>query len=98
MIKKPLKYYSCLEQHKNGSWWYHMKTFRHAVEAIGWCHNFLRWRDSVQTVIEHDEPLPQETLWTTDFENFCPVGDSRPAATIKASQIFTKTFKKSENA
>lgn len=67
-------YYSVVEQHIDGSWWYHRRTFETKEEALEYAQGALDWRDSRQIVFEHSNKLPDETLWTRDFEEFLWVG------------------------
>lgn len=70
-----MKFYTVLEQHTDGSWWHHGKTFSTWGEA----HDFMRgwiWWDEKRNkqIIGHDAPLPNRTLHTDDFKNFYEVG------------------------
>ena len=69
-------YYSVVEQHVDGSWWYHRKTFETKEEALEYAQGALGWRDSRQIVFEHSTKLPDETLWTRNFQDFYWVGSS----------------------
>lgn len=69
-------YYSVVEQHIDGSWWYHRKTFETKEEALEYSSVALGWRDSRQIVFEHTNKLPDQTLWTRNFEEFLWVGSS----------------------
>ena len=87
-MKENTTYYSCLEQHTNGSWWYHGKTFLHDVEARGYIRTAIDWRDSMQRIIRHTTELPKETLWSWGCREFCRPGDSRPVVTIDAEVVY----------
>ena len=63
-------YYSIVEQHVDGSWWYHRKTFETKEEALEYAQGALDWRDSRQIVFKHSKKLPDETLWTRNFQDF----------------------------
>ena len=63
-------YYSIVERHTDGRWWYHRKTFTTEQEARDYAADALRWRDSRQVIIKHSKPLPDETLWTVNFDDF----------------------------
>lgn len=69
-------YYSVVEQHVDGSWWYHRKTFETKEEALEYAQGALDWRDSRQIVFEHSTKLPDETLWTRNFQDFYWAGSS----------------------
>ena len=69
-------YYSVVEQHVYGSWWYHRKTFETKEEALEYAQGALDWRDSRQIVFEHSTKLPDETLWTRNFQDFYWAGSS----------------------
>lgn len=69
-------YYSVVEQHVDGSWWYHRKTFETKEEALEYAQGALGWRDSRQIVFEHSTKLPDETLWTRNFQDFYWAGSS----------------------
>lgn len=68
--------YSLLEQHYDGSWWYHKgasyDTLDRALIAIP---NYIKWDETRGKVIFcHDEPLPQRSCCTFDFKNFAFCG------------------------
>lgn len=68
--------YSLLEQHYDGSWWYHKgasyDTLDRALIAIP---NYIKWDETRGKVIFcHDEPLPQRSCYTFDFKNFAFCG------------------------
>ena len=70
-----MKHYTVLEQHADGSWWHHGKTFDTWSDA----HDFMRkwiWWDEKRNkqIVGHDEPLPDETLSTNDFFHFHSIG------------------------
>lgn len=69
-------YYSVVEQHIDGSWWYHRKTFETKEEALEYAQGALDWRDSRQIVFKHSKKLPDDTLWTRNFQDFYWVGSS----------------------
>lgn len=69
-------YYSVVEQHVDGSWWYHRETFETKEEALKYAQGALGWRDSRQMVLEHSTKLPDETLWTRNFQDFYWPGSS----------------------
>ena len=68
-------YYSVFEQHKDGSWWYHRRSFHSKLKAIK-DHNVRFWWDATRvfTVRKHKVKLPEETLITTDFQHFYAPG------------------------
>lgn len=64
-------YYSLLEKHNDGSWWYHKTTFRSAEDAYKFREAWTKWdKDGNKRLIEHEDTLPKETLWTFDFKHF----------------------------
>ena len=70
--------YSLIEQHKNGSWWYHPgHTFATREEAEECFKRSFWWDlDRPHDIIEHDEPLFQEySTYTTDGKTFGFCGD-----------------------
>ena len=59
--------YSCLEQHRDGSWWHHCRTFNTREEAEKFIENWIPWdKDRPKTVFEHEFPLPESTCCTKD--------------------------------
>ena len=65
--------FSLLEQHKDGSWWYHPgKTFD-SPEDVETAFKESFWWDLSRPhmVFEHSKPLPQKySTCTWDFKNF----------------------------
>lgn len=63
--------YSLLEQHTDGSWWYHRETYTNQEEA----KEAEKWRkdhygDRPWRIFKHTVALPQKTLYTFDFQVF----------------------------
>jgi hypothetical protein len=82
-----MKHYTVLEQHVDGSWWHHGKTF----DTWGEAHDFMRkwiWWDEKRNkqIVGHDDPLPDETLYTYDFIHFYHVGGP-VACEVKCDQL-----------
>lgn len=82
-----MKHYTVLEQHVDGCWWHHGKTF----DTWGEAHDFMRkwiWWDEKRNkqIVGHDEPLPDETLYTFDFLHFHSVGGP-VACEVKCDQL-----------
>lgn len=82
-----MKHYTVLEQHVDGSWWHHGKTF----DTWGEAHDFMRkwiWWDEKRNkqIIGHDDELPRETLYTCDFQKFYSIARGL-VADIKTSQL-----------
>ena len=64
-------FYSLLEQHIDGKWWYHRKTFTTRAEAEEMLPRWIWWDpDRPKKIIEHETPLPAATLYTTDCRTF----------------------------
>lgn len=71
--------YSLFEQHNDGSWWYHLKTFTDRAAAEDYMAKWIWWDESrKKTIFEHEQPLPQMTLWTPDFKSFFRIADTTP--------------------
>ena len=77
------KTFSILEEHTDGSMWYHPEwSFANEESAT----NFIQakkqrdlWADRYMEIFIHDKPLPQDrATWTTDGVNF----QDRSGATI----------------
>lgn len=67
--------YSLLEQHLDGSWWYHGNTFATRAEAEAFSARWIWWdKGRPKTILEHERPLPKKTLSTHDFKTFKEVG------------------------
>lgn len=82
-----MKYYSVLEKHKDGSWWYHGHTFPTWGEADAYRKQWIWWdKDRPKTVIGHDDPLPELTLSTGDLRDFRSVGGPT-VCTIDTTQL-----------
>ena len=73
--KSMSKIFSILEEHTDGSMWYHTGwSFDNNEAAV----NFIQakkqqdfWSDRHMEIFTHDKPLPQnKALWTIDSENF----------------------------
>ncbi|MBQ4409379.1 MAG: hypothetical protein IJL31_00240 [Oscillospiraceae bacterium] len=65
--------YSVLEQHADGSWWYHPGyTRRTRAEAQQKADSSFWWDpERPRRIFEHEAPFPQNhAIYTTDFENF----------------------------
>ena len=66
-------YYSLLEQHTNGAWWYHKLTFTSREEAE---ERFKTWltgafiKERPRMILEHTSSLPKETMVTYDLRRF----------------------------
>lgn len=74
-----MTFYSAFEQHYDGSWWYHLDTFTDRAASEEFLKKWIWWdTDRRKTIFEHEHPLPQETLWTRDFESFFRIADSTP--------------------
>ena len=70
-----MKYYTVLEQHADGSWWHHSKTFPTWGEAFDFVRGWIWWDGNRnKQIIGHDDPLPNRTLHTDDFNHFYAVG------------------------
>ena len=69
-----MKIFSILEEHIDGSMWYHPDwSFEHEEAAI----NFLQakkqqdyWSDRYMEIFIHSQPLPQKSVWTRDGIDF----------------------------
>lgn len=64
--------YSLLEQHKDGSWWYHPgMTYETPEECEDRFKASFWWDlDRPHKVIKHSVPFPKETCCTRDFKTF----------------------------
>jgi len=96
--EKVTKFYTPLEQHNNGSWWFHRLTFRNKQDALEYVDKAISWRDSHQVVIEHKTRLIDETLWTRDFDKFYWAGSTTIVA-CKAGliRVVKDVYKKAES-
>ena len=73
-----MTYYSPLEQHLDGNWWYHRKTFTDKKEVEEYVAKWIWWdTDRPKTILEHYHPLPDETLYTKDFITFYAIGGEK---------------------
>lgn len=64
-------YYSLLEQHADGSWWYNRTTFTDRKKAERYFKDWKPWKMAHEKMIlEHDDTLPKEVLWTYDLKSF----------------------------
>jgi len=80
--------YSLLEQHNDGSWWYHGNTFDTWGEADDYRRRWIWWDEKRnKQIIGHDDDLPKETLYTYDLNHFYTVGGGDPVCTIKTDQL-----------
>lgn len=54
--------YSLIEQHKDGSWWYHPGDTFNTPEEVEACFKESYWQDLERPhmVFEHEEPMYQE--------------------------------------
>lgn len=69
--------YSLLEQHKNGSWWYHPGCTFETEEEVEKCFQdlFSQHPDRPHMAFEHEEPLYQGyPTRTFDFKTFDYLG------------------------
>lgn len=65
------RYYSLLEQHTSGAWWYHKLTFTSKKEAEERLKTWIWWDENRhKTIVEHTAPLPRETMMTFDLKTF----------------------------
>lgn len=67
------KFYSLLEQHTNGAWWYHKLTFTSREEAEEVFKDWLvgDWiTPRPRMILEHTSSLPKETMVTYDLRRF----------------------------
>lgn len=63
--------YSLLERHADGSWWYHKTSFRSRKDAEAFKETWINWdKDRDKRIIETEDSLPKETLWTYDLKHF----------------------------
>lgn len=59
--------YSCVEQHCDGSWWYHGNTFESREEAGNFLDDWIPWdANRHKMIFTHEKPLPDETCCTKD--------------------------------
>lgn len=64
-------YYSLLEQHTNGAWWYHKLTFTSREEAEEYFKDWIWWdKNRPKKILEHTSSLPKKTMVTYDFKRF----------------------------
>lgn len=74
-------YYSLIERHDDGSWWYHLRTFTDKEEAEAYLKKWIWWDEGREKMVfEHKDSIPQETLWSYDLKHFY---------TIAGEQLFT---------
>lgn len=71
-----MTYYSCLELHNDGSWWYHGNTFSSREEADAFIIKWI-WFDDHRTkrIFEHSIPFPPfpdftHSYYTKDLHAF----------------------------
>lgn len=74
-IPKPSALYSVLEEHIDGSLWYHPGWTYYsecdAKELIEQKQKQDLWQDRSMTIFTHEKPLPQDrSTWTIDMVNF----------------------------
>lgn len=65
--------FSLLEQHKDGSWWYHPGCTFNTPEEVEECFKdeFKMHPDRPHMCFKHDEPMFQEfATYTNDFKTF----------------------------
>lgn len=65
--------YSLLEQHNDGTWWYHPGMTYDTPEEVeeGFRASFWWDIDRPHRAFEHKKPLPQEyATYTRDFKSF----------------------------
>lgn len=71
-------YFSALEQHNDGSWWYHGDTFGSRMEAEQFLKEWIWWdKDRKKEIVQHQLPFPgsgRRSYWTRDFRQFYNVG------------------------
>lgn len=95
MEAKKVTYYSLLEQHTNGAWWYHRNTFTSRKEAeeyfkIWLTGDFIQKRPRM--ILEHTDSIPDETMVTDDLRRFYNPYDRTELITILChSQILKQT-------
>lgn len=78
------KFYSLLEQHTNGAWWYHRLTFKSIKEAEEYNNGWIWWdKARPRKILEHKMPLPDLTLYTFDFREFYKQGGSLCVILVK---------------
>lgn len=71
MEAKKVTYYSLLEQHTNGAWWYHGNTYTSREEAEERFKTWIWWdKERPKKILEHTSSLPKETMVTYDFKRF----------------------------
>ena len=64
-------YWSLLEKHNDGSWWYHYRSFTDKKKAEEYMKGWIWWdKERPKMIIAHKEALPDETMWTYDFKKF----------------------------
>ncbi len=64
-------YYTLLEQHTNGAWWYHGQTFTTVKEAADYWDRWIWWDEKrPKMILSHTSPLPRETMVTFDLKTF----------------------------
>lgn len=72
-LEQPTVFYSVLERHNDGSWWYHPGFTRHTVEEaeLKFAHSFSWDLSRPHKIFRHEKPLPQEhSICTFDFKRF----------------------------
>lgn len=69
--------YSLLERHVDGSWWYHPGMTYDTREECEKRFKRSFWWDlgRQHTVLEHTQPLPQQSCCTWDFKTFEAYGE-----------------------
>lgn len=78
LIDEKKMLYSVLEQHADGSWWYHPGFTREtrAEAELKSAHSIWWDLERPRRIFEHEFPFPQDhAICTTDFENFSLAGD-----------------------
>lgn len=85
-VETKVKYYSLLEQHNDGSWWYHRNTYTSRQEAEEALKRFC-WFDEERKkmILEHNTEIPNIglSLYTRDLKHFYRGGDNRtPVVTL----------------
>lgn len=79
--------YSILEQHLDGSWWYHPGFSADTIAAA--CEKPSSWMLETRpvVVVEHFNQFPQMTLHSFDMDKFCLTGSNEGFVWMDCKEI-----------
>lgn len=71
--------YSVLEQHIDGSWWFHIGASSNTIEAAEKWATDRPWMLETRPmcIVKHLFPFPQKTLFSYSLDGFYEIGNDR---------------------